>query len=195
MPLQLRLPSLLIATPSLMDPSFQKSVLLMTQHNNDGAAGLILNRPVPANLRDGAFQKRYQIPSHVPVWLGGPVGTHQGLVLHNQGGDAKATVQHGDLRLSVSEEAIDGLIHQVEKEREEGRDRGDILYPFRFIIGSAGWGPKQLETELKAGAWIQKPFDEKLVFDTPWQEIWTKALEDFGIQPMDIAPTQQTYLN
>ncbi len=195
MPQQLKLPCLLIATPSLMDPSFQKSVLLMTQHNSDGASGVILNRPLPGNLRDAAFQKRYQNPAYVPIWLGGPVGTHQGLVLHNQGEDLKATVRFGDVRLSTSEEAIEGLIQQVEKEREEGRLKGEILYPFRFIIGSAGWGPKQLETELKAGAWIQKPLDVKLVFDTPWQEMWTKALQDFGIQPMDIAPTQQTYLN
>ncbi len=195
MPEQLTLPSLLIALPGLMDPQFVKSVVLLIQHNPDGALGFVLNRPMPLTLRDVVFQNRYQIPNHVPVWVGGPVGNTQGLVIHNQGGDKAATAVDGDLRVSASEEAIDGLIQHVEDVKANGHKKGAVLFPYRFVIGYAGWGAKQLDGELKSGAWYQKPLDEKLIFDTPWQEIWSKAIDDLGFHPLDISPTVQSYMN
>lgn len=192
---QLILPSLLIALPGLMDPQFMKSVVLLIQHNPDGALGFVINRPVPLALRDSAFQNRYQIPNHVPVWLGGPIGSNQGLVIHNRGGDKSATTVAGDLRVSSSEEAIDGLVQHMEEEALSRRQKGSVLFPYRFVIGYAGWGAKQLEAELKAGAWYQRPVDQKLLFDTHWQEIWSEAVADLGVHPIDISPAVQTYMN
>jgi len=195
MPEQLTLPSLLIALPSLMDPHFNKTVVLLIQHNPDGALGFIINRPMPVASRDAVFQTRYQIPNHVPVWMGGPIGNTQGLVIHNQGGDHLATTLAGDLRVSSSEEAIDGLVQHVEECNANGLTKGKDLLPYRFVIGYSGWGPKQLDLELKAGAWYQKPLDTKLLFNRPWQEIWPRAIADLGVHPLDIAPNVQAYMN
>jgi putative transcriptional regulator len=147
------------------------------------------------SLRDVVFQNRYQIPNHVPVWMGGPIGSNQGLVIHNQGGDIAATTVAGDLRVSSSEEAVEGLVQHIEGVAANGQKKGSALLPYRFVIGYAGWGPKQLDGELKAGAWYQRPVDERLLFHTPWQEIWPRAVADLGVHPLDIAPTVQSYLN
>lgn len=196
---QLRLPSLLIALPKLMDSHFHRAVILLIEQNKDGSVGYIINKPLPAEERDAAFQKRYKIPSYVPVWHGGPLGSHQGVVIHNQGEDPQAAIAVGKLRVSTTEEAIDGLIAQVEKDQQAARQRlvgaeGSVL-PFRFVIGTSGWAPKQLEQELKSGLWIQQPLDEKLIFETPWQEMWLRAIDKLGVELLDIAPTSQSYLN
>jgi len=191
---QLSTPSLLVALPGLTDPHFSRSVLLLVQHGRDGAMGYVINRPLPSSLRDANFQNRYKIPNHIPVWMGGPLATNNGIVLHNEGRDVSATFAFDSLRISVSEEAIDGLIESAEEElRQDQPRRGH--QPFRFILGQASWGPKQLEAELKAGLWIQRPMDEKLVFSTPWQEIWSLAFDDLGIHPLDIKASMQNYLN
>jgi len=192
---QLNLPSLLIALPGLMDPHFVKSVVLLIQHNPDGALGFVVNRPMPMSLRDVVFQNRYQIPNHVPVWMGGPIGSNQGLVIHNKGGDIAATTSSGDLRVSSSEEAIDGLVQHVENVAANGLTKGEPLLPYRFVIGYSGWGAKQLDMELKSGAWYQKPLDHRLLFNTPWQEMWSRAIADLGVHPLDIAPNVQSYMN
>jgi putative transcriptional regulator len=178
-----------------LDPHFAKTVVLMIEHGPDGSMGFVINRPMPMNQRDSSFQKRYQIPAHIPVWVGGPVGSHKGAVIHNRGGDPQATTMAGNLRISSSEEALEGLVRFIEADEEELAMSGLSLLPYRFVIGYAGWGPKQLEQELKMGAWLQRPFDAKLIFDTPWQEIWGRAIDDLGISPLEIAPTTQTYLN
>ncbi|MDQ3235073.1 MAG: YqgE/AlgH family protein [Pseudobdellovibrionaceae bacterium] len=192
---QLNLPSLLIALPGLMDPHFVKSVVLLIQHNPDGALGFVVNRPMPMSLRDMVFQNRYQIPNHVPVWMGGPIGSNQGLVIHNQGGDIAATASSGDLRVSSSEEAVDGLVQHIENVAAQGQKKGEHLLPYRFVIGYCGWGPKQLDLELKSGHWYQKPLDFNLLFNTPWQEIWSRAVAELGVHPIDIAPNIQSYMN
>lgn len=189
----LKIPSLLIALPAINDPHFVKSVVLLIQHNKDGALGYVINRPLPPSLRDAAFEARYKIPPHIPVWMGGPLSGHQGVVIHNKGRDPTANFESGQLRVSASEEAIDGLLEQVAQELREDSKRK--AYPFRFVIGNASWGAKQLEAELKAGMWIQKPLDENLLFDTPWQEIWPEAIAEIGVHPLDIKPTTQNYLN
>ncbi len=192
---QLNLPWLLVATPQLLDPHFAKTVVLVIEHGPDGSMGFVINRPLPMNQRDANFQNRYDIPAHIPVWVGGPVGSHKGAVIHNQGADPTATTSSGNLRISTSGEALEGLVHFIEADEEELRMEGSSLLPYRFVIGYAGWGPKQLDQELKGGAWIQRPFDAKLIFDTPWQEIWERAVEDLGVSPLEIAPTVQNYLN
>ncbi|RZA15435.1 MAG: hypothetical protein EOP10_26370 [Proteobacteria bacterium] len=191
----LGLPSLLVAHPSLTDPNFSRSVVLLTQHSRDGASGYVINKPLPGSMRDGSFQNRYRIPAHIPIWMGGPLAQNSGIVLHNEGRDNSANHAFGNLRISVSEEAIDGLITAAEKDWVESPLPRRGHQPFRFILGQSQWAGKQLETELKAGFWIQRPMNDKLVFSTPWQEIWPEAFQDLGIHPLDIKPSVQSYLN
>ena len=191
---QLSTPSLLVALPSLTDPSFSRTVVLLVQQGRDGSVGYVINRPLPSSLRDPVFQQRYKIPTHIPIWMGGPLATQNGVVLHNEGRDVSATYFFDRVRISVSEEAIDGLIESAEEELELQQPRRGHQ-PYRFLLGQASWAPKQLEAELKAGLWVQRQMDDKLVFATPWQEIWSLAFDDLGIHPLDIKPSVQSYLN
>ncbi len=191
----LRLPLLLVAHPSLTDPNFSRSVVLLISHDRDGARGFVLNKPVSGTLRDNSFQSRYRLPAHIPLWMGGPLHPNNGVVLHNQGGDLSANHSFDNLRISASEEAIEGLILQAEKDWLEPDPKTRGLLPYRFLMGEAQWGPKQLDGELKGGYWVQREMSEKLIFETPWQEIWTTAFEDLGIHPLDIKPNVQNYLN
>lgn len=190
----LGLPSLLVAHPSMTDPNFVRSVILLISHGREGAAGYVINKPLPGSMRD-TFQNRYRIPPHVPIWMGGPLQQTHGVVLHNEGNDISATHSFGNLRISVSEEAIDGLIQFAEKDWLEPDLPKRGFLPYRFLLGQSQWAPKQLEGELKAGLWIQRPMSDKLIFSTPWQEIWPDAFQDLGIHPLDIKPGVQNYLN
>lgn len=191
----LGLPSLLIAHPSMTDPNFTRSVVLLVSHSREGAMGYMINKPLPGSLRESAVQNRYRIPSHIPLWMGGPLAQNGGVVLHNEGNDVSANHSFGNLRISVSEEAIDGLLNLAEKDWAEPEVPRRGHQPFRFILGQSQWAAKQLEGELKAGLWIQRPMNDRLVFSTPWQEIWPEAFQDLGIHPLDIKPSVQSYLN
>lgn len=188
-------PVLLVAHPSMTDPNFSRSVVLLTSQSREGSSGYIINKLMPGTARDTNVQNRFRIPVHIPLWMGGPLQTNNGVVLHNEGRDVSANHAFGNLRVSVSEEAIDGLITFSEKDwlAPDPATRGHLS--FRFLLGEAQWGPKQLEEELKAGLWVQRPMSDKLVFRTPWQEIWPLAFQDLGIHPLDIKPSVQTYLN
>lgn len=101
--------------------------------------------------------------------------------------------------LSSSEETLIELVSHFEERRlaspstmpsvQEG------LYPYRFLIGYAGWGRGQLEREIRAGVWIQTPATPKLVFDTEWQQLWHDCMSQVGINPRSFAPSHHQYLN
>lgn len=191
---QLSTPSLLVALPSLIDPQFARSIVLLVEQGPQGSVGYIINKPMPAALRDANFQQKFKIPPYIPVWMGGPLAPNHGVVLHNEGGDVSATYAFDKLRISVSEEAIDGLIESMDEELRGEKPRRS-QWPYRFILGQSSWGPKQLETELKGGHWVQRALDEKLIFHTPWQEMWPMAFGDLGIDTLDIKTSAQNYLN
>ena len=186
MSLLLETPSLLVALPQLQDPNFAKSVVLIVEHTDEGSMGFIINRPSPFSVRDVLQEAKREIPSDIPTWFGGPVGTEQGVVIHNQP-DEEASARFGLIRISSSDSAMNGLLEPKEKHLEH--------YPYRFVIGYAGWGKGQLSQELKAGAWIQMEASFELLFNTPWPDMWEAAMGKIGVNPMDIAPTVQPYIN
>jgi len=69
------------------------------------------------------------------------------------------------------------------------------LYPFRFLVGYSGWAKGQLEAEIRSGAWIQFPGDPKLIFDTPWQELWQRCMDQMGVHPPAFTPSHQSLLH
>lgn len=198
-------PSLLIALPQLQDPNFQRTVILILDHNSDGAMGVIINRPSEIPLRNLITADEIDIPASVPGWFGGPVAVDHGLILHNQPHDDKSTIVSADLCLSSSEFALKELVghaHEYDQHKNQIKTLGikspmtyQVLYPFRFIIGYAGWGAKQLEEEVRLGAWLQIPMDYNLAFNTPWQEMREAAIGTLGVKPMDIVPAMNQYLN
>jgi putative transcriptional regulator len=169
-------PSLLIAMPQLQDPNFSKSVVLLCEHREEGAMGLVINR-CTETLASAIVQLEPppEKQSSIPVWIGGPVDPARGwLLLAENLGDG-IEVSPG-LYLSASRDLLRRVMTQQE-----------LAERCRFLVGYAGWGPRQLDTELAASAWLTVPIDKALMFDTPSEEMWEVAIRRLGIEPHALA--------
>lgn len=194
-------PWLLIATPQLLDQNFAQSIVLIVEHSTDGAMGFIVNRPTPVPLATLVQKAPVQIPDNIPAWSGGPVGSSIGIVLQDQ----TAVVDRGDertpsLALSANEGALVDLVHYAERRQNELRTDGAQqcltgLYPYRFLVGYAGWGPGQLDEELRGGAWIRARATWQLVFNTDWQTAWATAIGTVAGDMARLVPAVSEYLN
>lgn len=170
-------PILLIAVPQLGDPNFSHGLVLLLQHDREGAFGLVLNRPSGLNL--GGFAESQELPcdegmkSH-PVFQGGPVELERGWILHRDPSLGESQTILPDLYLS-------GGIETLKKLLVVGRPGS-----FRFFLGYAGWGAGQLEEELKEGAWITVDAEARYVLDTPPEQAWDRVLRDLGVDPASL---------
>jgi putative transcriptional regulator len=166
---------LLIALPGMSDPRFEKSVIFMCAHSEEGAMGIIINKPVDGLSFKELMQKlELQITPatpNFPVLYGGPMETGRGFVLHS--GDYDGT----DATLPVSDEV--SLTATLEILRAIGDGRG----PQRaiFALGYAGWSPGQIEDEIRANGWIHCDCDDALLFEPDFGGKWIGALSKIGI--------------
>ena len=160
---------LLIATRELQDPNFAKTVVLMVKHDDEGALGLILNRPTSASLKEIWSQlNNGTCAADHRLHLGGPI---QGPLM----------VVHGDSELSEIDVMAGVHFTHEPSYIEQLVDNPDL--PARFFIGYSGWAPGQLEHELKQGSWLTAPADPQQVFasdETLWEEV-SKRLADRSI--------------
>ncbi len=171
-------PGFLIAVPQLLDPNFRHTVVLLLELSDEGGLGLVVNRESPLLLKDLCQDHEigYRGDPAKRVRSGGPVQPGQGLVLFS-GEDrdpAGREVAEG-LHVSASKEILRGLCN-----RQEGR--------FHCYAGYAGWGPGQMEREIKEGAWIVAPVSPILVLDSDPQQIWLKGMQSVGIDPAVLVP-------
>ena len=182
-------PTLLIAMPTLMDPHFQKSVVLLVEHNKDGAMGFIVNRPSPTMVKDILYEhKGKDIPCELKAWVGGPIESDNGLILHAGPSDDR------QINLTSSPAILQEMI-QFTKEKKEDAPSEGILYPYRFLTGYAGWGPLQLDEELRLGAWIEAPCSNDILFNCKWESIWEESLAKCGAAPNSLIAQSQPFLN
>jgi len=165
---------LLVATPEMGDPRFRQTVILMAQHNQNGALGVVINRPLSdmpvAKLLDALGADTKGISGSVRVFAGGPVQPEVGLIVHTAEYHRDGTID------------IDGrvaLTGNAEILRDIGRRRG----PRQSIVafGYAGWGPGQLEGELALRGWFTFPEEPKLVFDFDRDKLWDEAMKHHTI--------------
>ncbi|HIA00300.1 MAG TPA: YqgE/AlgH family protein [Myxococcales bacterium] len=172
-------PSFLIAMPNLRDPNFSETVILMLDHNDEGAVGLVVNRPFPGSPQvvcaglgvDWAEQTMGDIR------VGGPVRPQAGCLVHPPDWRFSDTqIVTPDISVSTSREALDELL-----------PRADC--PFRLLLGYAGWGPGQLEQELSEGTWLSVPVSHAVLFETPAEQMYESALASMGISRADLANT------
>lgn len=221
----LGLPCLLVALPKLQDPTFHQTVVLLVEHNADGAMGFVINRPAGVPLREILSHVDIDVPEHIPAWFGGPVNTSNGLVIHRypdpdlgaesgDEGDDDLVAHIGDeISVSSSLESLQSLVDYATLNMEAGLLPGEActldgspltswgsagqepLYPYRFVVGFAGWDSKQLEEEIQDGVWLQLPMDPELVFYTPWKEIWERALQKVGASVNTIVSQENHYFN
>lgn len=173
---------LLIAMPSMGDVRFEHSVVFICSHGADGAMGLIVNKPA-ADLTLGDLLKQLEIPEghpdrgQMPIHLGGPVEMSRGFVLHTNDYDANL---HS---MKVSDGFSMTATLDVLEDLAAGRGPGSAL----LMLGYAGWGPGQLESEIAMNGWLTADADTTLVFGRADKTKWEAALLKLGVSPLTLS--------
>jgi len=167
----------LIAMPSMTDPFFARTVTYLCQHNEEGALGIIINRPLQLTLREIIEQMDIEFHndalSDLPVYFGGPVQPERGFVLHEPVGDWKSTLKISDrLWLTTSLDILEAI------------SRGDGPQQVLLALGYAGWGEGQLEREMVENAWLNAEAEQSIIFNLPAAHRWKAAA---GLMGVDIA--------
>jgi putative transcriptional regulator len=164
----------LIAMPSMVDPHFAKSLTFICEHNEQGALGVVVNRPtdmtlqvlfeqIGIELNDGELRS-------IPVHFGGPVQTNRGFVLHQPIGEWQSTLPvNGQVGLTTSKDILEAV----------GNGKG----PLHLLIslGYAGWAPGQLEHELSQNAWLTVLASPDILFSLPSEERLPAAMQKLGV--------------
>jgi putative transcriptional regulator len=161
----------LIAVPSLKDPNFEQTVVLICDHNKDGAFGLVVNRILLNSfipLLDGLDIKK--CVTDIPVFYGGPVKPEQGYILHSSS-------KHYEPSLKITKKLILTTAREVLIDIAAARGPKQFL----FILGFAGWAPGQLEYELTTDSWLVTPAVNQIIFDIPVEDRWKAAANSIGI--------------
>lgn len=182
-------PYLLVATPQLLDPNFAQSVVLVISHGDDGAMGYIMNRVTSHFAHEIVVSQDESIPEKIPVWFGGPVMDDRALIIYPSELYPSSEASYSQKGISLSS-SIDLLKHP-----NFFSDEGKVAFPMRFLIGYAGWGASQLEEEVDSGAWLKCETDINLLFDTPIDLMWQKALDFTPYNPMSGDTSNIHYLN
>jgi putative transcriptional regulator len=159
---------LLLASPTMADPNFARSVVLIAEHTEEGAMGLVLNRPAMTTVGDAVPDLAWLTEEEAQVYVGGPVAETAVIVLAEfDRPDVAGALVEGDLGFIGADAddpaALDGAVRRA-----------------RVFAGHAGWGPGQLEDELAEDAWIVEPPRREEVFTDEPDELWAAVLRRKG---------------
>ena len=164
----------LIAMPAMADPNFTRTLTYIAEHNENGAMGIIVNRPT--DMRLATLFERIDIPfeqpdfADLPVYFGGPVQSDRGFVLHRPAGDWHSTLRVSDsVALTSSRDVLQSLA-------SEGQP-SEVL----VALGYSGWSAGQLEHEIAQNAWLTVPASLDIVFNLPPEERLAAAMQLLGI--------------
>ncbi|MBC7647506.1 MAG: YqgE/AlgH family protein [Vitreoscilla sp.] len=176
----------LIAMPGLEDEMFAKSVIYMCEHSERGALGLVINKPSDINLKK-LFEK-VELPLHredltqSPVFQGGPVQTERGFVLHE-------SVMPGNESIYASTMTIPGGLEMTtSKDVLEALSTGYGPRKVFVSLGYSSWGQGQLESEISDNSWLTVEADPAVIFDTPVEQRYAKALKLLGLESWMLSP-------
>ena len=160
--------SFLIASPHLEDPNFRRSVVLIMEHNAEGAFGLVLNRPASASVKEFWSElEQERANAEGPIYLGGPV-------------EGPIICIH-DVSAWTEGEIVPGVFVAVRRELVRKLVTG-IAHTLRLYVGYAGWGPLQLENELEAGGWLTMPASREFIFHDDSAQLWHQSIRATGRQ-------------
>jgi putative transcriptional regulator len=174
-------PSLLLAMPQLDDPNFNRAVVLLCRHNDEGALGFIVNRPVHVTAKELlALEPPLETDTPLSVWEGGPVSQERGWLLCRQAPSDASNLEVCDgLFMSNSPALLRRILDGDPRNCEPDRSR--------LFLGYSGWGPAQLDNELATSSWLNAPLDLDMVFTTPPEDLWERAIRSLGVEPSAIA--------
>lgn len=173
---------LLIAMPSLIDSSFERSVIYICEHQEEGTVGLIINRPLEFPL-SFVFEQMHIKPTDLkqnqkPLLYGGPVQQERGFVLHRPVGSWRSSTPLGeDVSITTSSDILKAI----------ATDKGpkDAL----VALGYAGWGANQLEAEMIQDSWLVCPYRPELLYEVPFANRWEYAASTIGVKMSQLIST------
>jgi putative transcriptional regulator len=160
--------------PSLDDPNFARTVTYVCAHNEEGAMGIVINRPL--NIELGEVLAQMELESDDPsintrtVFQGGPVHRDRGFIIHRPAKDWGSTIQVTDqIAISTSREILAAI--------SKGEGPEEVL----VALGYAGWAAGQLEEELAQNAWLSGPANLEIIFSAPPEQRWARAAAHLGV--------------
>jgi putative transcriptional regulator len=168
----------LIAMPGMADDTFAGAVIYLCEHTERGALGLVINKPIDIKLKRLFEKVELELDredlADAPVFFGGPVQTERGFVLHDRLGEEGSHYNStlsipGGLEMTTSKDVLEALAHGAGPKR--------VL----ITLGYAGWGAGQLEDELSRHGWLNVNADPGIIFDTPVELRYERALSLLGI--------------
>jgi putative transcriptional regulator len=163
----------LIAMPAMSDPNFSRTLTFVCEHNERGALGIVVNRPIEVTL--GALFRQVEIPledaalGNQRVFFGGPVQFDHGFVLHRPVGTWKSTLCVGEVGLTTSRDILEAMAG--------GRGPHEQL----VALGYAGWAAGQLEDEILRNGWLTVEAQTDLIFGVPPEERYDRAMHALGV--------------
>jgi putative transcriptional regulator len=172
----------LMAMPGLADPNFSMTVTCICEHADLGSVGLIINRFYPmVSCKDLFYELNLETLSDIhsiPVYFGGPVHNNEIFVLHGPPFDWEGCFQvNSTFAMSNTVDLLDAI--------SRGKGPKDYL----ICMGCAGWGPGQLESEIRQNSWITCPASDSIIFNIPVDEKWNEAMKQVGIDPSVLSNT------
>ena len=172
-------PAFLLSMPQMADPNFARTVVLLCRHNDQGAFGLVVNRPLMTTGRVIVnLDPPVETERELELWIGGPVEPQSSWML--VGDDEEEEAEHTGRR---GMHITDGLYLSTSPERLSRLLEPNPPPRTRLIIGYSGWGPGQLEAELQASAWLLSDVSPDLIFSTPSEQMWEAAIRRLGADP------------
>ncbi len=169
---------LLISMPNLKDPPFEKAVIYICQHSEQGAMGLVLTHPLKPKLSELFTQLDITLPKdtttidNTDLYLGGPVEPEHGFILHSYHEEPlQSSIQvSSEFFISTSKDILNAI------SEDKGPDNAIVA------LGYTGWSAGQLEQEITEGSWLNAPSDSHIVFETDVDQKWQMALKSIGIK-------------
>ena len=164
----------LIAMPNLEDGNFSRSVTYICEHDENGALGITINRPIDIQLKEIFDQLNIEAVnsdiSERPIFIGGPVQQDRGFLLHTPHGNWDSSLKVTDnIAVTTSKDILQAIA--------QGSGPDQVI----IALGYAGWGPGQLEHEISQNAWLSCPASEEILFHTPPEKCWAAAASLLGI--------------
>lgn len=176
----------LIAMPGLQDPNFERAVLFICTHSEDGALGLIINQPHLASMDEviSPLGLKWYRPEPPVVLQGGPVALDRGFILYETKLAYPGHVRiHENLYLGTNPDILSYLV--------QAGNRGRFL----FALGYSGWSSGQLEAELRENIWLVSSLDRKILFDLPVISRWDSAIHRMGFDPTNFVDPSSDMIN
>jgi putative transcriptional regulator len=169
----------LIAMPAMSDPNFSRTLTFVCEHNERGALGIVVNRPIDVTL--SALFRQVEIPlgqgllADQPVYFGGPVQFDHGFVLHRPVGAWKSTLPVGEIGLTTSRDILEAMAG--------GHGPSEQI----VALGYAGWAAGQLEDEILRNGWLTVPADTDVIFSLPPEARYDAAMHALGVSPANLS--------